>query len=173
MAWTTISTFTAGAVLTAAQMNQVRLNGDFEHYPPTAKATLTTPQSIPATTNTWVIFDTQEIDTAAMFAPPSNTITIGTAGIYLVSSTIVWSSAPTASYLTLEANAATPANGTVLAVANTVTPDDRMTATSIASLAAATTIRVALYQTNVGALNVGNGLSWSVSLSVAYLGTPL
>lgn len=78
-----IQTFTSGQVLTTAQMGIVAKGSDLPSCSVKRTAALN-PGS-----NVAVTFDTEEWDNDTMFAPSSDTITIKTAGIYLVH---VWTS---------------------------------------------------------------------------------
>ena len=95
MAWTAPSTFVAGAILTAAQLNtNVRDNTGFLFKPPMCVLRNTAGAvSIPNTTFTELLYAAELVDTDTMHSTTTNTgrITINTAGVFCVTSNIAWS----------------------------------------------------------------------------------
>jgi hypothetical protein len=73
-----IQTFTAGQVLTAAQLNTVAKGTDVPSCGIRRVAALTVGGNVAVT------FDTEDWDTDTMFSPSSSTVTIKTAGVYMV-----------------------------------------------------------------------------------------
>jgi hypothetical protein len=82
--YNTIGNFTAGQVLTAAEMNELGENSNNYRVPPYCQIQRAAGQTIPDASNTAISFDAQDHDTDGMFAPTSTDVTIQTAGIYLV-----------------------------------------------------------------------------------------
>lgn len=84
MAFTNPSTWVAGAVLTAAQLNQqVRDNTRFLHGPPIVRVRRSTTQSINNSTWTAISFNTEDWDTDTMWSSTAPTkIICRTAGKY-------------------------------------------------------------------------------------------
>ncbi len=82
--YNTIGTFTAGAILTAAQMNEIGTNVNNYRVPPICILSAGT-QAITNTTATVLTYSTEVVDTDAMHSTATNTsrITINTAGVYL------------------------------------------------------------------------------------------
>ena len=95
MAYTynTIGTFTAGNVLTAAEMNDIGENSNNYRVPPLFVASFA--QSANDTTNTSLTL-TEIQDTDSMFAS-GTTVTVNTAGLYMITCYGTWSggAAPT------------------------------------------------------------------------------
>jgi hypothetical protein len=103
MPWTTPETFTAGQTLTAASMNALSGNDGFLYKPPAARIRMKSGQTITFTsgayqnlstdaTNGFTTGNSQEdFDTDGMVSlsasPGSGSITINTAGIYIVTAT--------------------------------------------------------------------------------------
>ena len=89
--YNTISTFTAGQVLTAAQMNDLGENSNNYRVPPMCLLTRSG-QSITASTDTPITGYTEDVDTDGMYAAGSPTrITIATAGLYMLNLNVQWS----------------------------------------------------------------------------------
>lgn len=89
----TIGTFTAGNVLTAAEMNDIGENSNNYRVPPMCMATRSGTQSTPNTTFTAVEFNgPNRYDTDGMHNPASrpSRITFNTAGVYVVQGEMYW-----------------------------------------------------------------------------------
>lgn len=79
------STFVAGNVLTAAQMNVLANNDRFLHGPPTVRVSRDAAQSIPNNTWTSITFDVEDWDSNSMWSSTANERVFGgIAGKYLV-----------------------------------------------------------------------------------------
>lgn len=86
MAYTTPSTFVAGAVLTAAQLNAVQNNVRFLHGPPTVRVKRDAVLAVPTGGFEEVAFDTEDWDSDTMWSSTAATkVFCRTAGKYLVS----------------------------------------------------------------------------------------
>ena len=94
MAWTAPSTFVAGAILTAAELNtNVRDNTGFLFKPPMCVLRNTAGAvPIPNSTPTELLYAAELVDTDTMHSTATNTgrITINTAGVYCVTSNVTW-----------------------------------------------------------------------------------
>lgn len=84
--YNTIGTFTAGQVLTAAEMNELGENSNNYRVPPSCRALATgTTQTIPTGSQTPIQFPAEEYDTDGMHDNATNNsrLTINTAGLYV------------------------------------------------------------------------------------------
>lgn len=97
MAWTTPGTAVDNTPLTASRWNtDVRDNTSFLNNPPAVRCTKSSTQAISAVTLTAVIFEgADSYDTDSMHNPASNNtrITFATAGIYIVTASVMTSAA--------------------------------------------------------------------------------
>ncbi len=84
--YNTIGTFTAGQVLTAAEMNELGENSNNFRVPPMCRVKQTSGASIGDASGTILAFDAEDFDTDGMHDNATNNsrITINTAGVYLV-----------------------------------------------------------------------------------------
>jgi len=84
--YNTIGTFTAGQVLTAAEMNELGENSNNFRVPPMCRVKQTSGASIGDASGTILSFDAEDFDTDGMHDNATNNsrITINTAGVYLV-----------------------------------------------------------------------------------------
>lgn len=83
--YNTISTFTAGQVLTAAQMNDLGENSNNYRVPPACILQRTSAQSIPSGAVTRVEFDSESVDTDTLGTTGASAeIVLKTAGIYAI-----------------------------------------------------------------------------------------
>jgi hypothetical protein len=86
--YNTIGTFTAGAILTAAQMNEIGTNVNNYRVPPMCTVRRTT-NATGFSSGSSVSFSSAAIDTDSMFSAGAPTrITVNTAGLYLVTSLV-------------------------------------------------------------------------------------
>ncbi len=115
MAWTTPETFTAGQTLTAASMNAISGNLDALND---GRPSAVTPvciltdsgQSISNVTDTAITGYTETLDTDGMYDAGSPTrITINTAGVYVITANVLWSSTATRTdlYVKIDGGSAT------------------------------------------------------------------
>jgi hypothetical protein len=91
--YNTIGTFTAGNVLTAAEMNDIGENSNNYRVPPMCRVVSTGDTAIAHNTFVAESFDgTEAFDTDSMHDPSSNPsrITINTAGVYLITGNVLW-----------------------------------------------------------------------------------
>jgi uncharacterized membrane protein len=155
----TVTTFTAGSVLTAAQLNIAGTAVNNLVVPPSVQATRSAAQSIPSAGNTWISFTVKSYDTDGMFTPTDTKITIQTPGVYLVSAFVSYSSNATGLRLSvLEKNAASAGAGTRLAqsLANGIAADENgFSLVAVANLSAADTLHLVAYQSSGSPLNTG------------------
>lgn len=84
--YNTISTFTAGQVLTAAQMNDLGENSNNYRVPPMCRVKRTSGQTVNDASPTIATFDAEDFDTDEMHDNSTNNsrVTIKTAGVYLI-----------------------------------------------------------------------------------------
>ena len=78
-----LSSYTAGRRLRASELNAMVTKVNALALPPQCKVRRAAAQSIVTATATLVSWDTEDIDTDAMFAPTSTDVTIKTAGVYV------------------------------------------------------------------------------------------
>lgn len=92
MAWTAPTTFVAGNVLTAAQLNAFGADLSFLHDPPRCCVTRSSTISVPTATSTLFTFDTENWDNDGMHSTVSNTsrVTATTGGLYVAVASIDW-----------------------------------------------------------------------------------
>jgi hypothetical protein len=90
--YTSLTTVASGDVIDPAWGNLVDTNLDFLANPPACRVYRTTNQSIPNAAFTILTFDAERYDTAGLHSTSVATsrITIGTAGLYLVTGHIEW-----------------------------------------------------------------------------------
>ena len=87
--YTTIPTFTAGAILTAAQMNQIGTTLNNTTVPPLARVRRSSSQNVPNATDTVLSWTDLDFDTDSMWSGAApDRLTITTTGIYLVTATV-------------------------------------------------------------------------------------
>jgi hypothetical protein len=83
--YNTIGTFTAGNILTAAQMNGIGTNVNNYRVPPMVSVFKTAAQSANNNTGTIVTWNTEYVDTDAMWTSGASSVfTVTTPGIYLL-----------------------------------------------------------------------------------------
>lgn len=90
MAWTNFAAgiFTAGQILTAAQMNTYVRDNITAGGPCFLRVRRNASQAIATATTAAVNFDTEDVDTASIFSASSNRIIVATAGLYQLSATV-------------------------------------------------------------------------------------
>lgn len=163
MAYTTPTTHVAGETLPAADWN-VLVGNDVSFrdgtgvVPPMVIVRRAAAQSIPTTTVTSISFDTEDVDTNAMFTATSTNITIQTSGVYLLAGTV-----QVTSNITGVRDAGFQKNGTTInsaagAFAANMQAvnggDSVLTLSGIANLVATDIITLYIYQTSGGSLNI-------------------
>ena len=184
MAYVTPGTVAAGDVATAAAWNVITndvisFRDNSGVVPPACRVRrVATTQSLANGVVTALNFDTEDFDTNAMFAATANFITIKTAGIYLLTATVICTASATGQralivYLnptvTGSGDTATLSGGTELANSNHAVQSSTVSGTSASTIynfAPNDVIRVGFFQNSGGALVT----SGSPQLAVAMLG---
>lgn len=96
--YNTIGTFTSGAILTAAQMNQIGTNSNNYRVPPACEVYRTS-NLTGYTSNTLITWQAERYDTDGMWASGAS-VTIQTAGIYAVTFNVGTSATATVTTMT-------------------------------------------------------------------------
>lgn len=161
--YNTISTFTSGAILTAAQMNGIGTNVNNYRVPPACRIERTATQSINNATDTLVAFtagasfDTESPSDPMFSSGTNTTITIRTAGIFLVSFNVTFAANTTGTRFAgvrLGGGATQPS----AQVGGHNSPGDvTLNGTFPMSLSVGNALTLNVYQTSGGALNVTSG----------------
>jgi hypothetical protein len=182
MAWSIPATYTAGQILTAAQMNAVSANLN-AGGPCFLRVRRNAVQSIAGNVAGAINFDTEDIDTASIFTASSNRIIVATAGLYMLSATVTWETNGTgtravaifsSSTVSGATDAATITAGTRI-TGNMVGPASAVTQTvcscsTLFSVTAGQAFSVMGYQNSGGALNTGSSSIEQTTFSIAYVG---
>lgn len=180
MAWTAPSTWVAGAILTAAQLNTQLRDNMLSGGPAFCKVTRAAALSLADSAFVAVNFDTEAVDTNAMFTATSNKITIKTAGYYQVNGHFSYNANGTGQrYLAAVLNATFTGSGDTAVIsagtrivaqtaATTVITQAVMSLSTIYQFAVNDTLTLGAFQNSGGSLGM-NGIEGS-SLSVAWLG---
>ena len=171
----TFTTFVAGAVLTAAQLNaNVRDAGNFFLSTPVCELRQTAAQSIPNSSVTAINFDTEDIDTDGMHSTSTNTsrATAVTAGRYQVSGGVGF-----AGNATVRRQASIAGNGTSLNAVSGLFPPGSASLLRMVDQAKTTYLAVGDYlqtlgfQESGGALNTVVDADHQSGMSVRWIGT--
>lgn len=147
-------TFTSGQTLTGVQQEAVS-------NPPGCVVRRAAAQSIPNNANTLITWDTEEFDNDQMFAPSSTTVTVKTAGLYVVTANVAFGAATGVRYLNILVNGVT--------VAGTSTPaatPARLSASLARLCTVGDAITVQVFQNNGAAQNVEGPGDLNARLSV-------
>jgi len=164
--YNTISTFTAGQVLTAAQMNDLGENSNNFRVPAACRALATgTTQTLASGAATAIQFPAEEYDTDGMHDNSTNNsrLTINTAGLYLFTCWIVTGATAGARYIYCRKNGADVMYRPALV--------DPVTAASggivdgiaaVVNCAAADYLEAAIFHNTGSAVTVGTG-SWATA----------
>jgi hypothetical protein len=184
MAWTNFAAgiFTAGQILTAAQMNTYVRDNITAGGPCFLRVRRAVAQSIAGNTAGAVRFDTEDVDTAGIFTVSANTITIATAGLYMLSATVGFETNGTGTRGVAIFSSATVSGATDAALitagtritGNMVGPASAVTQTvpscsTLFNVTAGQVFAVMAYQNSGGALNCGN-VAEQTTFSAAYVG---
>jgi hypothetical protein len=173
--YTAAGSATAGQVYTASAHNVIVTDVNNFIVPPLVRASRNAALAIPTATDTYVTLNVEDIDTDGCFAATSDTITIQTDGVYQISATAVFASNATgvralnvlrnATTFDLTkgiASAYTPVAGASLAVV--------LSCSTCFAMTAGDTLRMAVYQTSGGNLNVGDTNNRTTALSAVWVG---
>ena len=171
MAFTEPMTFSAGAVLTASQMNTyVRDNVDFLSEPPRALAYHNTTQSISTATETIMACNSEEYDSDTMHDPSTNNerLTASTAGTYLLNGACAFASGYTGRFFIYLKSTGGGGHTAILdhhCSAGGSQPQGMVGGTI--ALAAAEYAWISVYQESGGALNITSGATNRAGASIA------
>jgi hypothetical protein len=179
MAWSTPATYTAGQILTAAQMNAVSANLN-AGGPCFLRVRRNAVQSLATGVFGAVNFDTEDVDTASIFTASSNRIIVPTAGLYQLSATVSYNTNSTGTRATAiiasstvsgSTDAATITGGT--RITGSISPPSPSTQTvqscsTLYSVTAGQAFSLQAYQDSGVSLNMS--AVEQVSFSIAYVG---
>jgi hypothetical protein len=174
--YTAAGTVVAGEVYTAAAHNIIATDVNNFIVPPLCRVRRATTQSISNSTDTFVTFPIEDIDTDGMFTATSDTITIQTAGVYQVSASILFAANNTgARIMNIYKNPTSVSDFAAVFASQwtnaTQTYSTVMSASGIASFTAGQTLKIAVFQTSGGPLNIGDtGFTSVTQLSAAWVG---
>jgi hypothetical protein len=159
-------------LITAARMNaQIMANIRNLINPPTCRVYRSTNQSITTATSTAITFNSERFDTDAMHDVVTNTdrITINTAGLYVISGNVTFDTSATGiRELTIELNGTTAIAR--LSVGNRSDNYNIASVTCAYKLAATDFVKLVVYQTSGGALNVLSQANFSPEFSAVWVG---
>ena len=179
MAWSTPATYTAGQILTAAQMNLISANLN-AGGPCFLRVRRNATQSIANGAFAAVNFDIEDVDTASIFTASSNRIIVATAGLYQLSATVSYATNSTgirataiiaSSTVSGSTDAATITGGTRITGSITSASPSTQTVHSCSTLYSVTAgqaFSLQAYQDSGGSLNIS--ATEQVSFSIAYVG---
>ena len=171
---------TAGQVYTAAAHNIIvndvlSFRDNTGVVPAICKVRRAANQSIPTGDDTFIIWDTEEIDTNAMFAASSDTVTIKTAGVYQVSLNVFFASSSTGQRIAWVTKNPAGFGVTTAFAMSWVLPavsGSVLSCSGLTSFAVNDTIKCVVHQTQTTSLNItdtGN-FTAATNLSVVMLG---
>lgn len=128
--------------------------------PPIVRASRLSTTSINHNTDTFISWTTEDIDTDGCFAPTSDTITIQTAGVYIVQGQLVFAANATGNrYVHIVKNAATPDYTKNVASGfgpGNGTNNSVISCSGVVSLAVSDTLKFIGFQSSGAGLNVGD-----------------
>jgi len=171
--YNTISTFTAGQVLTAAQMNDLGENSNNYRVPPLCSVYRNAALSQTANNSFQTLsFDTETIDTDGMWAssPNPDRITIQTDGVYLCHASVVFTANGTGTRALKMDDSSTTQIAYVSEPGPTVADGGALNCTRIWAFSAGDYVTVSAFQSSGGSLAYAVGTAGFVHLSVAWIG---
>ena len=139
----TVATFTAGSVLTAAQLNVASGAVNNLVVPPACRLIQAAAQTIPTSVTTTLVFGAESYDTDTMHDLVTNNsrITIQTPGIYIITASVGLTSTPVSAFeFRIDVN-----NGTRLAEDNALGGSGYKSVSATAALIASDYIEAKLY----------------------------
>ena len=178
--YNTISTFTSGQVLTAAQMNEIGTNSNNYRVPPLCRLALTGTSSVTSGGAGLIVpFGAADVDTDTMATTGAGAkITIKTAGVYQVSFAVLWTAGTSGnvrqatvrknstgtaqgmSGIFSDGNHAAMSNGLIISLKNS----------TLTSLAVNDTLDLNVFQDSGGPITVGAGNVAATFLTAAWVG---
>lgn len=175
----TYNTFTnvsTGDVLTATNFNNVLTNVEGYRSPALVKLRRATTQSINNATDTFVTWPVEDIDNDGCYTATSDTVTIQTSGVYLVSASVYFAANNTGQrVLNIYKNPSSVSDFASVVAASWAqavqTLGTMLSASAIVDVTALQTLKVGVYQSSGGALNVGDtGFTSATQFSIAWIG---
>lgn len=167
--YNTISTFTAGQVLTAAEMNELGENSNNYRVPPTCSVYRATDLSS-YTSNTEITWTAEHWDTDSMWASGTD-ITINTNGLYAVSFSGRLTASATLAFATPQI--LLNGSGAAATLSYALSTETRWSVTTILSLSATDTISAQVFVSGGSAYVIKGAAGQSLDqtrLQVAWLG---
>ena len=175
--YTAAGTVAAGDVYTAAAHNIIATDVNNFIVPPLCRVRRATNQSIPNVTDTFVSWTLEDIDTDGMFTATSDTITIQTTGVYLVAASVYFAANATGQRIINMMKSPTTASDLAAAFAQSwfpvasATNPSTLSASGLVSCVAGDTIKIVVYQTSGGPLNIADtGFTSATQCSIAWVG---
>lgn len=171
MAYVTPRTWVAGAVLTAAQLNQdIRDNVTFLANPPACRVYHNAAQSIANAAETPVAFNSERFDTDSMHDTATNNtrITFNTAGIYVVTFSGQWASdVDGIRQATIKLNGATHL---AFDVRPALSGTYGFHVSTVYKFAAASYVEATVFHVAGAALNLNSGADYTPEFSAVWVG---
>jgi hypothetical protein len=175
--YTAAGSAVAGDVYTAAAHNVIVTNVNNFIVPPIARVRRATNQSIPNATDTFVSWTIEDIDTDGMFTATSDTITIQTAGVYIVTTSVYFAANATGQRVVNMMKSPSSVSDLAAAFAQSwfpvasATNPSTLSASGVVNCIVGDTIKIVAYQTSGGALNIADtGFSSATQCSIAWIG---
>jgi hypothetical protein len=175
--YTAAGTVAAGDVYTAAAHNIIATDVNNFIVPPLCRVRRATTQSIANSTDTFVSYTIEDFDTDGMFTATSDTITIQTAGVYIVSATTIFAANATGWRVMqlMKTPSSAGDNATIFganwAPVSSASQATVLSATASQSFAAGNTVKVAVAQNSGGPLDIVNtGFTSQTNLCVTWVG---
>jgi hypothetical protein len=174
--YTAAGTVVAGEVYTAAAHNIIATDVNNLIVPPACRAVRATTQTIATGTDTFVTWPIESYDTDGMFTATSDTITIQTTGLYVVTSCLTFAVNTTGfRVINMYKNPTSPTNfSSVFAhswIAAVTGLGTTMSCSGVTSFTAGDTIKIGVAQSSGGNLDVGNAsFSDANHVSVTWIG---
>lgn len=171
--YNTISTFTAGQVLTAAQMNDLGENSNNYRVPPVCSVYRNAALSHTSSGGFQAMaFDTESIDTDGMWAssPNPERITIQTDGIYVCEASVVFAGNATGTRALKIDDTATTLIAYVTETSPTVADGGALNCTRVWAFSAGDYVTASAFQNSGGNLAYGVAVPGYLHLSVAWVG---
>ena len=172
--YTAAGTVVAGDVATAAAFNVVTADINNLIVPPAVSCLRSTTQSIANGTDVFVTWPIEVYDTDGMFTAGSDTVTIQTAGIYMITCNVLYAANATGyRVVTILKNGASAGDVNAAISAGWISATTIPTVVNAAvttSFAASDTIKVVLNHTAGTALDIGSTTVPATRLSVTWIG---
>jgi len=176
--YNSIPSVATGDVYTAAAHNAIVENVNNYRVPPIFTVKRTTTQSITSGAQTFITWDsaaTTNTDEVGVYSGPSETITIRTAGVYVVTLNVLFAAAATGVRLVRILVNPSSATDTTAVIANNLGPGTSGILPSVStsvvwSFAANDVIKANVFQDSGGPINISETGGSRTNLSLAWLG---